>query len=213
MNTKNLEMAENISSRFKMRVIAHKLKISHDNLISRRIAIAVTATAPSTTAPNNTAGRWYLAILGLALALIGGIFVWLMTRSFLRAREMNSWPLVNCVILTSEVGERRHDQNSRPEFRHDISFGYEWQGEVKTNNHLTLRGSPWSSNRGLIEARIAQYPVGKTTQCRVNPNDPNSAVLKTDSLAPGYSIWFPGLFVVGGLGITYRAIAYRPRRD
>lgn len=170
-------------------------------------------SAQNTYSPTNSAGRWYLAILGLVLAMIGGVFVWLMTRSFLRAREMNSWPLVNCVILTSEVGERRHDENSRPEFRHEISFGYEWQGKLKTNNQLTLRGSPWSSSRGLIEARIAEYPVGKSTKCRVNPENPDSAVLKTDSLAPGYSLWFPGLFVVGGLGIAYRAIAYRPRLD
>ena len=166
-----------------------------------------------TTPPDNTAGRWYLAILGLALALIGGVFVWLMARSFLRAREMKSWPVVHCVILTSEVGERRHDENSRPEFRHEISFGYEWQGALKTNNQLSLRGSPWSSNRALIESRVAEYPVGKTTQCRVNPENPDSAVLKTDSLAPGYSLWFPGLFVVGGLGIAYRAVVSRPRRE
>ena len=173
----------------------------------------MTQLAQITTPPHSAAGRWYLAVLGLILALIGGIFVWLMTRSFLRAREMGSWPEVNCVILTSELEERRHDENSRSEFRHNISFGYEWQGGFRTNNHLTLRGSPWSSNRGLIEARVAEYPVGETTKCRVNPTDPDSAVLKTDSLAPAYSIWFPGLFVVGGLGITYRAMTYRPRRE
>jgi hypothetical protein len=39
----------------------------------------------------------------------------------------------------------------------------------------------------------------------VNPAEPSFAILKTDSLAPGYSIWFPALFVVGGLGITFRA--------
>ena len=158
-----------------------------------------------TTAPRNAAGRWYLAILGLVLALMGGVFVWLMARSFLRAREMRAWPEVACVILSSEVEERRHDENSPPEFRQDLSFGYSWQGAPRTADHLTLRGSPWSSDRALAEARTAQFPVGMTTTCHVDPTKPDFAVLKTDSLAPGYSIWFPALFVIGGLGITLRA--------
>jgi hypothetical protein len=155
----------------------------------------------------NAAGRWYLAILGLSLAMIGGLFVWLMGRSFLRAREMRAWPEVACVILSSEIEERKHDENSPPEFRHDLSFGYEWKGTPHTGDHLTLRGSPWSSNRSLIEQRVAELPVGKSAICHVNPASPDSAVLKTDSLAPGYSIWFPALFVVGGLGITFRAMS------
>ncbi len=159
---------------------------------------------------NSTAGRWYLAILGLVIAMLGGLFVWLMGRSFLRAREMHQWPEVACVILSSEVEERRHDENSALEYRQDLSFGYEWQGKPRTGSHLTLRGSPWSPDRDLIESRATEYPAGKITTCRVNPIEPDFAVLKPDSLAPGYSIWFPGLFVVGGIGITFRAITYRP---
>ncbi len=142
--------------------------------------------------------------------MLGGVFVWLMGRSFLRAREMRAWPEVACVILSSEVVEWRHDDNSPPQFRPELSFGYTWKGEARTGDHLTLRGSPWSSNRGLAEARTAEYPVGMTTTCHVDPAATGFAVLKTDSLAPGYSIWFPALFVIGGLGITLRAAAGRP---
>lgn len=165
--------------------------------------------SPTISAPASAAGRWYLAILGLTLALLGGVFVWLMGRSFLRAREMRTWPEVACVIISSEVLEWRHDENSPPQFRQELSFGYTWKGEARTGDHLTLRGSPWSSNRELAEARTAEYPVGMTTTCHVDPAVPDFAVLKTDSLAPGYSIWFPALFVIGGLGITLRAAAGR----
>jgi hypothetical protein len=157
------------------------------------------------TLATNRAGRLYLVALGLSLALIGGVFVWLMARSYLRAREMRGWPEVPCVILSSELEERRHDEQSPLEFRHDLSFGYEWQKQPRTGDHLTLRGSPWSSKRELAESRLKEYPVGKSTTCRVDPKNPDFAVLKPDSLAPGYSIWFPGLFVVGGLGIAIRA--------
>jgi len=157
----------------------------------------------------NDAGRWFLAALGLLLALIGGMFVLLLGRSFLRAWEMRAWPEVSCVILSSEIVERRHDEFSPIEFRQELSYGYEWQGQPFTGDHLTLRANPWSSKREGVAQRVADYPAGMVTSCRVNPTSPKIAVLKTDSLAPGYSIWFPGLFVVGGLGISLRALRKR----
>lgn len=167
-------------------------------------------TAPPATRhtakPSNSAGRCYLILLGLTIALLGGVFVTLMARSFLRAKAMRQWPEVACVILTSEVEERRHDENSATEYRQDLIYGYEWQGVAHTSDRLSLRGSPWSSKRALVEERVASYPIGQRTTCWVNPADVNFATLKPDSLAPGYSIWFPALFVVGGLGITFRAI-------
>lgn len=123
---------------------------------------------------------------------------------------MRTWPEVACVILSSELGERQHDENSPIEFRLNLSFGYEWDGQARTGDRLTLRGSPWTSKRPLAEQRIAEYPVGKKTTCRINPADPSFAIIKPDSLAPGYSIWFPALFVVGGLGISFRAWTLKP---
>ena len=174
------------------------------------MASVLEASGTDRTPASNRAGRWYLAAIGLSLALIGGLFVWLMAGSYLRAREMRSWPEVACVILSSELEEKRHDKNSRLEYRHNISFGYEWQGQRRTGDHLTLRGNPWSSKREMMEGRLNDYPVGKTTTCRVNPTVEDFAVLKLESLAPGYSIWFPALFVIGGLGIAFRAMFPHP---
>lgn len=154
-----------------------------------------------------------MAIIGLVVALLGGLFVWLMARSFLRAWEMRSWPEVACVILSSEVEERRNDENSAREFRQDLTYGFEWKGTAHTGDHLTLRGSPWSSRQHIIEARVAEYPIGSHAVCHVNPSNPEMSVLKNDSLAPGYSIWFPALFVIGGLGITLRAATRSASRE
>lgn len=152
------------------------------------------------------AGRWFLALLGIATALLGAIFVWLMARSYLRAKEMRSWPEIPCVILSSEVEERRHDPQSPREFRVNVTYGYEWNGQRLTSDRVSLRGSPWTSKRDLIEKRSTEFPAGMRTTCRVRPDDSGFAVLKPDSLAPGYSIWFPALFVVGGLGIAARTL-------
>lgn len=147
--------------------------------------------------------------MGLFLALLGSLFVWLMGRSFLRAWEMRSWAEVPCVIITSEIEERHHDDYSPSEFRHNLSYGYEYGGKPYTGDHLTIRGSPWTSKRNVIDERSREYPEGIRTTCRVNPAKPEVAVLKMDSLAPGYSIWFPSLFVLGGTVIFWRAL--KPR--
>lgn len=152
------------------------------------------------------AGRLYLAGIGISLALAGGVFFWLMWRSFDRARHMQHWPEVKCVILASEVEERRIDPNGPPEFRVNISYGYEFAGEPRTGDHLTWRGNPWTSKPDVLDDRQNAFPVGTSTTCRVDPQNPDFSVLKPDSKAPGYSIWFPALFVVGGLGIAVRAL-------
>lgn len=180
-------------------------------MISCRISCRVTTDVDISHGKRNLppptlAGRVFLVGLGLCIAALGVLFVWLMGRSFLRAYEMRKWPEVACVILASEVEERRHDPNSATEYRQNLSFGYEWKGERHTGDHLTLRGNPWSSKREETENRAAQYKAGEATTCRVDPANPDFAVLKPDSLAPGYSIWFPALFVIGGLGISIRAI-------
>jgi hypothetical protein len=160
-------------------------------------------TAPTTQPPR--AGRWLLAGTGLATALIGVLFIWMMARSYLRAREMHRWPQVPCVILENTIEERLHDPLSPREYRVNITFGYEWRGNPHTGTRTTLRGNPWTSKPNLARKRAAQYPPGLETTCRVHPQHPDFAVLKPDSLAPGYSIWFPALFVIGGLGMTLRA--------
>lgn len=157
-------------------------------------------------ASTSNAGRWYLAGIGLALAAIGGLFCWLMARSYLRAHAMRSWPEVPCVILESGAEERRIDPSSPPEFRFRVEYGYEWQGKALTSEHWTLRENPWSSAEEKTQVLVRQYPAGSESTCRVDPQHPETAVLRMDSQAPGYSIWFPALFVVGGLGITARAL-------
>jgi hypothetical protein len=151
-------------------------------------------------------GRLFLAGIGLMLALAGAVFCWLMWRSFARAHDMRAWPQVPCLILVSEVEERQIDRSSSPESRFKVEFGYEWQGSALTSNHWGWRGSPWSSEPSKAQQLVEKYPAGSRSICYVNPREPDFAVLQPDSQAPGYSIWFPALFVIGGLGIALRAL-------
>lgn len=165
----------------------------------------------TTTQTPSNAGRLYLAAIGLSLAIMGGVTCWFMWRTFNRAVQMQSWPQVRCAILSSDIEERRIDPNSPPEFRLNMTYGYNFGGKAYTGNQITRRENPWTSKSDVVEKWQATFKAGTNTTCRVDPNSPEFSVLKLDSKASGYSIWFPALFVVGGLGITIRAItAKRP---
>jgi len=151
------------------------------------------------------AGTWYLTAVGLALCLIAALFLWLMGRSYLRAREMASWPKVPCLILRSEVSQRRIAENVSPDYRFAVLYRYESEGRDYESTRSSLRGSMPRSEVESIEALVQQFTLGSTQSCWVNPRDPAVALLKLDSRAAGYSLWFPGLFFLGGLGMILGA--------
>jgi hypothetical protein len=153
----------------------------------------------------------FLVVFGLVTAGIGALFTALMWDSYQRASAMHGWPRAEAVILSSEVEERRHDEYSAKEYRVMLLYGYEWKGKAMTGELLTARGNPWSKELARIERELEKFPVGMRMMAYVNPAEPDFAVLKPDSKAAGYSIWFPLLFVVGGLGIVVRALVRRAR--
>lgn len=148
----------------------------------------------------------FLVMLGLVIAGVGGLFVWLMGMSYMRAVEQRAWPQVEGVVLASEIEEYKHDDFSPMEYRMKMLYGYEWKGERKTGERYGVRGNPKYNKRDKIAGLVETYPVGKKIMVYVNPADADFTMLKPDSKAAGYSIWFPMLFVIGGLGIAVRAV-------
>jgi hypothetical protein len=153
----------------------------------------------------------FLVIFGLITVGIGGLFTALMWDSYQRASAMHAWPQTEALILSSEIEERKHDEYSAKEYRVKLLYGYEWKGEAKTGELIVARGNPWAKERARAERQLENFPEGLKTMAFVNPAQPDFAVLKPDTKAAGYSIWFPLLFVVGGLGIVVRAIVRRAR--
>lgn len=147
----------------------------------------------------------YLTLIGVMLAMAGGVFTWLMSRSYLRANEVAGWPEVPCQILQAELEERQANELLPVEYRVRVLYGYEWNGERMTGDRWKLRGSPWSNKREVVEKDLEGFVAGSQSVCRVNPEHPEIAVLEGESRGPGYSLWFPMLFVVGGLGVVIGA--------
>lgn len=152
------------------------------------------------------AGKIYLIGLGLLLALSGAVFTWLLGASFGRAREMDQWRKADCFILESEVRERKIGLEVPSDYRFGLLFGYEFEGQPYSSENHALRGNAWVKDSSRIHALINRYPAGSKQVCWVNPKEPQQAVLKKETKAPGYSIWFPILFLVGGLGVASKAL-------
>ena len=68
------------------------------------------------------------------------------------------------------------------------------------------------ADREDAEAIREQYTPGQTVTCYVRPDDPQFAILKHDTRAALYTIWFPLLFVVGGLRMAWGAVRAMRRR-
>ena len=58
----------------------------------------------------------------------------------------------------------------------------------------------------LAPERVVSLSVGNETVCYLDPDAPELVVLKKDSKAALYTIWFPCLFIVGGAGMIFSAL-------
>lgn len=149
--------------------------------------------------------RIYLCIIGLGLMLIGGFFMWLMGRSYLNAKATREWAEVPATILQAEVIERQIGEHVPVDYAAHVLFGYEYRGERLTSELLTPRGEKWAKEREKAVLELADITPGQQTRCWVNPSQPEVAILQHDTKAAGYSIWFPALFFIGGVGIIIGA--------
>jgi len=133
----------------------------------------------------SNAGNIYLMFLGLLLVGMGAFFMFIMWLSFQKASSTRAWLEIPCKIVRSE--QALSIQPNR-------NVEYQWQGEYL----YTVEGR--------VEKVLEKFPAGAETVCFVNPEDHSFSILKHDSRGAGYSIWFPGLFAVGGLGMMVGAV-------
>jgi hypothetical protein len=152
------------------------------------------------------AGSLYLVFVGLLLCVAGGAFALLMWRSFDRASGQRDWEETECTIVESRIDQRQIGSEVGTEYSFAVTYGYSYDGKVFTSERYSLQGDFWSSSKERSQRRVDKFPGGTTKSCYVNPEDPSSAVLKMDSKAPGYSLWFPLIFIVGGIGMMIGAV-------
>jgi hypothetical protein len=167
-------------------------------------------TSKNLQRPTLGARLWNVG-LGLIIAAAGAFFCWFLWKNYQVARLMDAWVETPCEILVSEIDDNGLNQHGATKYTLVLRFGYEWNGV--THQSARVRRHPVaSSHRRKIERWTERFPSGTKSTCRVNPKNPAESQLIPDSKAALYSIWFPALFVVGGLGIAISGLLARSTR-
>ena len=171
---------------------------------------------PSTMHPNSPPPNRYASligglVLGLVIAAMGSFFCLALMKGFNHARETHSWVETPCQIVNSQVIEHRPTPNSPMSYIPKIEFTYSYEGTDYSGDKIKRVDGP-TNHREKADDTVATWPKGKSV-CFVNPKDPATAILKQSTRAPGYSMWFPGLFIVGGLGIVVGTIRNHIKRQ
>ncbi len=152
-------------------------------------------------------------LLGAVVAGMGAFFCHaLINHGYKRAMVTRAWTETPCEITKSEVMEERPTPNSPMEYEAIIHYAYTFEGERFENDSIKLTDGP-TRHKDKAEKTIAEWPVGSSSVCWVNPEAPENAVLKHNTKAVGYTVWFPGLFVIGGLGIMIASIRANLRKE
>ncbi len=146
-----------------------------------------------------------MVLMGLFLVAIGAIFMSYLWNAYQRAKIMDPWVETPCRIVSAALDDSQQNQHYATKYRIDLSYEYEFKGKEFTGTRLKRLPSE-SADANKLRKKMAPYPVGTNTVCYVDPNDPEMAVLKKDSKAALYSIWFPALFSIGGLGIIFSTL-------
>lgn len=154
---------------------------------------------------SNVGSRIFKASLGLFLIVMGlGGTYWLW-KSWQRAEETRAWAPTEAIILSSQLLTDRETPHSPLSYTAEVHYRYRFNGESYTSRRIKRVDGP-SSHKAKAEALVAEHRPGTTETCYVNPVQPDFAILKPDSRAALYSIWFPLLFVAGGAGMVLSAI-------
>jgi hypothetical protein len=154
-------------------------------------------------------------LIGGSLAAMGVLFCSLLWKSYSRAMETRGWAETPCAITAAWIGEEPFAVYDRtPSYKVEVRYKYELHGESFTGTKIR-RVDGRTRKKDKVDALLERYPAGLNTVCYVNPAEPTTAILKHETKAALYSIWFPALFVVGGIGIAIGAVvrAVRFRRS
>lgn len=144
-------------------------------------------------------------VLGTVIAAMGVFFVYALLEGVRRAKETRAWAETACVITKSEVVAGRPTPSSPMAFTAVVEYSYGFGGEDYVGSKVKrVDGS--TSHPERAQSVVDAFPLGAETVCWVAPGEPSRAVLRHGTMAPLYSLWFPALFVVAGVGIAVTSV-------
>lgn len=157
----------------------------------------------SATRPRSIGSAIGGVFLGLLIAAMGGIFTGFLWHGYQRAMETREWTEVKATIESSEIAEE--DSATGKRFTPLVSYTYVFGDRLYLGNEIR-RVKYTTKDENKANRIIEKYPPGAEVACWVCPDDPERTVLAHETKAVLYTIWFPVLFVVAGLGIAFQSV-------
>ena len=141
---------------------------------------------------------------------LGLAFCWLLARGYHAAKGYDSWIPTPAKVNSAWIKMVPQPGAEPPRYTFKVRYSYTTNGTAQTGTRL--KEIPGNTRlRSKVEKLESRFAVGKQVTCYVNPADPTMAILIRPTKAPGYTWWFPGLFVVGGAGMCFAAFRQRRR--
>ena len=164
----------------------------------------MTTQNPSFPRPKSTGSLIGGIALGLLIATMGTIFVFALVKGYGRANETREWTEVPMKVTRSEILEEQIGM-SPTEYKPIIEYAFTFEGKPATGSGIK-RTEGFTKHKSKAQRTVNRYPLGSEGTCWVNPQNPQQTVLKHNTRAVLYTVWFPGLFVIAGLGIAIGSI-------
>ena len=86
-------------------------------------------------------------------------------------------------------------------YRFEVRYRYQFEGASHVSTRIRHVEAAPTPHREVVLALQQQFPTGAMLACYVNSVTPSESVLILGTQAALYSIWFPLLFVAGGVGM------------
>ena len=115
---------------------------------------------------NRHGGLIYLSLIGLLLAIIGGIFVVWLGQGYLSAQETRSWEKVSAEIIESKIGERKLGPSVSKEFCHDLVYEYQYEGKFYRGTRMKRRENPFFKEQSLSKRECCYFKKGRESAAK-----------------------------------------------
>ncbi|MGB6223615.1 DUF3592 domain-containing protein [Haloferula sp.] len=162
----------------------------------------------ATSTKQESNGSGCLLVFGILWTLFSSVFVVLGVRESVGEGKVQGWDEVPCQIERFEI---KASKKKDPPFRPDVLFRFQYGGKEQVGTKLWREKEGVEEYEDLAEIR-EEMGSNQQASCRVNPDQPEEAVLLVDQ----EGIWgglffavFGGVFVMVGIGMIIGAIKDR----
>ena len=156
-------------------------------------------TAAAIAGPTSKRNQKALLVVFFSVFFLAGSgFGWMMLgRPLYKIEQSKDWKRVPCVITSSRV--KSSSDSDGTTYSVDMAFRYKFDGVTHVSGTYDFMTGSDSDGQSKYKV-IKRYPVGTSTYCYVNPENPSEAVISREYNGPWWGALLVAIFIVVGAG-------------